>query len=112
MTNSQAYLGWVLLALAIGLELSATILLKVSDGFSRLWPSVMMFVCYAASFTFLNFAVKYMPLAVAYAIWSGVGITLIGVVGHYFFGERLRLTSMVWIGFILIGIIGLKWSDS
>lgn len=112
MNGNHAYLGWGLLALAIGLELSATILMKVSDGFSRLWPSILMFVCYGASFTSLNFAVKYMPLAVAYAIWSGVGITLIGIVGHYFLGERLKAASILWMGFILIGIIGLKWSDS
>ncbi|MFS0872586.1 DMT family transporter [Paenibacillus xylanilyticus] len=110
--TSHAYTGWVLLALAIGLELSGTILMRVSDGFTRLWPSILMFVCYGASFTLLNFAVKYMPLGVAYAIWSGVGITLIGVVGHYFLGERLKAMSIVWMGFILIGIIGLKWSDS
>lgn len=110
--TSHAYTGWILLALAIGLELSGTILMRVSDGFTRLWPSILMFVCYGASFTLLNFAVKYMPLGVAYAIWSGVGITLIGVVGHYFLGERLKAMSIVWMGFILIGIIGLKWSDS
>ncbi|MEK4438785.1 MULTISPECIES: DMT family transporter [Paenibacillus] len=110
--TSHAYTGWILLALAIGLELSGTILMRVSDGFTRLWPSILMFVCYGASFTLLNFAVKYMPLGVAYAIWSGVGITLIGVVGHYFLGERLKAMSVVWMGFILIGIIGLKWSDS
>ncbi|MEW4431320.1 multidrug efflux SMR transporter [Paenibacillus pabuli] len=110
--TSHAYTGWILLALAIGLELSGTILMRVSDGFTRAWPSILMFVCYGASFTLLNFAVKYMPLGVAYAIWSGVGITLIGVVGHYFLGERLKAMSVVWMGFILIGIIGLKWSDS
>lgn len=110
--TSHAYTGWILLALAIGLELSGTILMRVSDGFTRLWPSILMFICYGASFTLLNFAVKYMPLGVAYAIWSGVGITLIGVVGHYFLGERLKAMSVVWMGFILIGIIGLKWSDS
>ncbi|MBM6383677.1 MAG: multidrug efflux SMR transporter [Paenibacillus sp.] len=110
--TSHAYTGWILLALAIGLELSGTILMRASDGFTRLWPSILMFVCYGASFTLLNFAVKYMPLGVAYAIWSGVGITLIGVVGHYFLGERLKAMSVVWMGFILIGIIGLKWSDS
>ncbi|MFC9710684.1 multidrug efflux SMR transporter [Paenibacillus sp. JNUCC31] len=110
--TSHSYTGWILLALAIGLELSGTILMRVSDGFTRLWPSIFMFACYGASFTLLNFAVKYMPLGVAYAIWSGVGITLIGIVGHYFLGERLKAMSIVWMGFILIGIIGLKWSDS
>jgi len=110
--TGHSYTGWILLVLAIGLELSGTILMRVSDGFTRLWPSILMFVCYGASFTLLNFAVKYMPLGVAYAIWSGVGITLIGIVGHYFLGERLKAMSIVWMGFILIGIIGLKWSDS
>ncbi|EHS59833.1 multidrug efflux SMR transporter [Paenibacillus kribbensis] len=108
--TSHSYVGWVLLALAIGLELSGTILMKVSDGFARLWPSILMFACYGASFTLLNFAVKYMPLGVAYAIWSGVGITLITLAGHFFFGETMKAISLVWMGFILIGIIGLKWS--
>ncbi|MGP0578032.1 DMT family transporter [Paenibacillus peoriae] len=108
--TSHSNAGWVLLALAIGLELSGTILMKVSDGFARLWPSILMFACYGASFTLLNFAVKYMPLGVAYAIWSGVGITLIALVGHFFFGETIKAISLVWMGFILIGIIGLKWS--
>ncbi|WP_084778320.1 DMT family transporter [Saccharibacillus sacchari] len=110
--NQNSSIGWGLLAVAIALELSGTVLMKASDGFSRLWPSILMFVCYGASFTLLNFSVKHIPLGVAYAIWSGVGITLIGVVGHYFFGERLKLNSLVWIGFILIGIVGLKWSES
>lgn len=110
--GSQVSLGWTLLALAIALELSGTLLMKVSDGFTRLWPSVLMFVCYGASFTLLNFSVKHIPLGVAYAIWSGVGITLIGIAGHFLFGERLKLGSLVWMGFILIGIMGLKWSES
>ncbi|CAM3542469.1 MULTISPECIES: DMT family transporter [Saccharibacillus] len=105
-------LGWTLLACAIALELSGTLLMKMSDGFTRPWPSVFMFVCYGVSFTLLNFSVRHIPLGVAYAIWSGVGITLIGVAGHYFFGERLKAASLVWMGFILVGIVGLKWSES
>ncbi|MEK3789363.1 MULTISPECIES: DMT family transporter [Paenibacillus] len=111
MTN-QNYIGWGLLALAIALEISGTIMMKLSGGFTRLWPSVLMFVCYGASFTMLNFAVKHIPLGVAYAIWSGVGITLIGLFDHFVFGERIRAMSLVWMGFILIGVIGLKWGNS
>ncbi|MDO3410472.1 multidrug efflux SMR transporter [Saccharibacillus sp. CPCC 101409] len=110
--NTNASLGWGLLILAIALELSGTILMKMSGGFTRLWPSVLMFLCYGASFTLLNFAVKHIPLGAAYAIWSGVGIATIGIAGHYLFGERLKAASLVWIGFILIGIVGLKWSES
>ncbi|WP_046215112.1 DMT family transporter [Paenibacillus wulumuqiensis] len=109
MTGST---GWVLLLLAIVLELAGTIMMKMSDGFSRILPSVLMFVCYGASFTMLNYAVRYMPISIAYAIWSGVGITLISIAGYYFFGERLKIASVCWMVLIIVGIIGLKWSDA
>ncbi len=108
----SVYAGWLFLSGAIVLELSGTVLMKISDGFSRPLPSLFMFICYAASFTLLNYAVRYMSISVAYAIWSGVGITLISIAGYYLFGERLRMTSVCWLAVIVVGIIGLKWSDA
>ncbi|MEW4370169.1 DMT family transporter [Paenibacillus kandeliae] len=108
----NVYTGWLLLGGAIALELSGTLMMKFSDGFTRFGPSLLMFVCYGASFTLLNYAVRYMPISIAYAIWSGVGITLISIAGYYLFGERLKIASVCWMAVIVIGIIGLKWSDA
>lgn len=104
-------IGWLFLALAIALELSGTISMKLSEGFTRLWPSVLMFVFYGASFTFLNYALHYMDMSVAYAIWSGIGIVLISLAGVQLFDERLPLSSIIWIVVIVIGVIGLNISS-
>lgn len=66
-------MGWLFLALAIVLELSGTVSMKLSDSFTRLVPSVLMFAFYGASFTFLNFALGYMKVSTVYAVWSGGG---------------------------------------
>ncbi|MFS0725702.1 DMT family transporter [Paenibacillus sp. 1P07SE] len=103
-------IGWVFLGLAILLELSGTVSMKLSEGFTRLWPSVLMFVFYGISFTSLNFALNYMSISVAYATWSGVGIALIAVAGIWLFDERLSLASVIWICVIIMGVVGLSMS--
>ncbi|GIO35530.1 MULTISPECIES: DMT family transporter [Paenibacillus] len=103
-------MGWLLLVLAIVLELSGTVSMKLSDSFSRLGPSILMFVFYAASFTCLNYTLGYMKVSTVYAIWSGVGIVLISLAGGLIFQEKLTLTSILWIGIIVIGVVGLNIS--
>ncbi|MCA0753509.1 multidrug efflux SMR transporter [Paenibacillus sp. N4] len=104
--------GWMFLLLAILFELSGTTFMKLSAGFSKLWPSVWMFVLYGCSFTLLNFALSYMNVGIAYAIWSGVGIVLITVVGFVLFKESINLNQVFWMSLIVIGVIGLKTSGS
>ena len=70
-------LRYILLLLAIVFETIATSFLKQSEQFSKLWPTVMTIVCYGTSFYFLSIVLKTMPIGIAYAIWSGVGIVLI-----------------------------------
>ncbi|MGG6310014.1 DMT family transporter [Paenibacillus macerans] len=103
-------MGWLFLALAIVLELSGTVSMKLSESFTRWAPSVLMFVFYGASFTCLNFALGYMKVSTVYAVWSGIGIVLISLVGGLVFQEKLSLPSMLWIGIIVIGVIGLNMS--
>lgn len=105
-------MGWLLLSLAIVFELSGTISMKLSESFTRLVPSLLMFLFYGISFTCLNFAMGYMEVAAVYAIWSGVGIVLITIAGYFLFQERLPLGSMLWIGIIIVGVIGLNISKS
>ncbi|GIO38104.1 putative membrane protein YvaE [Paenibacillus antibioticophila] len=103
-------MGWLFLALAIVLELSGTVSMKLSDSFTRLVPSVLMFAFYGASFTFLNFALGYMKVSTVYAVWSGVGIVLISLAGSILFQEKLSVPSILWIGVIVLGVIGLNLS--
>ncbi|MFC4597158.1 DMT family transporter [Cohnella hongkongensis] len=103
-------MGWLFLGLAIIMELFGTVSMKLSESFSRVVPSVLLFVFYGVSFTSLNFALGYMEVSVVYAIWSGVGIVLVALAGFFIFEERLSSASVVWIGVIVIGVIGLSAS--
>lgn len=102
--------AWIFLTLAIMFELSGTISMKISQGFTQLWPSVLMFLFYGASFTSLNYALTSIKVGVAYAIWSGAGIILISLIGALWFEEKLTLSSLLWIAVIITGIIGLNIS--
>ncbi|MGO4495176.1 multidrug efflux SMR transporter [Paenibacillus sp. 2RAB27] len=109
--KGESGLGWVLLILAILFELSGTTSMKLSEGFTRFWPSILMFILYGCSFTLLNFALTYIQVGVAYAIWSGVGIVLITLVGLVLFKESFNITQLAWILLIVVGVIGLKLSS-
>lgn len=101
---------WLYLGLAISLEIAGTTCLKLSEGFTRLIPSVLIFVFYALSFVLLTLAVKVVPISLAYAIWSGVGTALIAVIGFVAFKEPVTLMKVVFIGVIVIGVVGLQLS--
>ncbi|GGA48461.1 DMT family transporter [Paenibacillus physcomitrellae] len=103
-------MGWLFLLLAIVLELSGTLSMKLSNGFARWIPSMLMFIFYGASFTFLNYALKYMKISIVYATWSGIGIVLISLAGVIVFQEKLPLSAMLWIIIIVVGIVGLNMS--
>ena len=100
-------LYWFYLLLAIFLEVMGTLCMKVSEGFSKLLPSILMFVFYLASLSALNFALKKFDISMAYAIWSGLGTALITVMGFYLFKESMSLIKIVSIGLIILGVIGL-----
>ena len=93
------------LALAIGSEIVATTSLKVSDGFSRLAPSVVVVVGYAISFWAMSISLRSIPLGVVYAIWSGVGTAAIVLIGYLLFHEVLDAVKLGAIGLIVIGVI-------
>ncbi len=72
---------WIVLGIAILAEVIGTLALKFSDGFSRLWPSVVTVIGYGVAFYCLSMTLKVIPMGISYAIWSGVGIVLISLVG-------------------------------
>jgi small multidrug resistance pump len=96
------------LLLAIVAEVTGTTFVKLSDGFTKVLPTVMIVVFYGLSLGFLGLALKRVDLSLAYAIWSGLGITFIASVGILCFREPLTAIKLVSLGFIVAGVVGLN----
>lgn len=100
--------GWGYLSIAIILEIMATICLKLSDGFANYTYAGLSILLYSVCFWFFAPALKYIPVGTAYAIWSGVGILAVAIIGAFFFKERLELIQYGFILLILVGAVGLR----
>lgn len=96
---------YLFLSLAIVAEVIATSALKLSDGFSRLFPSMITVVFYGISFYCLSLTMRYLPTGVIYAIWSGVGIVLIATVSWLFYGQKLDIPAILGMLLIILGVI-------
>lgn len=96
------------LAVAILCEVVATAALKSSEGFTRLWPSLLVVAGYALAFYALSLALRTIPVGVAYAIWSGVGVVGIALIGRVVFGQTLDAPALIGIGLILAGVLVLN----
>jgi multidrug transporter EmrE-like cation transporter len=96
---------WLFLLVAILTEVIATSALKASAGFSRVLPSLIVVIGYAISFYAMSLALEAIPVGIAYAVWSGIGIVLITVTAWILYGQRLDLWAMIGIGFIIVGVI-------
>jgi small multidrug resistance pump len=97
-------MNWLYLAVAIVLEVIATSALKASDGFTKLLPSLIVVVGYGAAFYTLSITLRTMPVGVVYAVWSGVGVVLITLVGWLFFNQELDLPAFIGIALIAAGV--------
>lgn len=96
--------NWLFLGVAIVAEVVATSSLKASDGFTRLWPSVTVVVGYAVAFYFLSLTLKVIPVGIAYALWAGLGIVLITLIGWLVFGQKLDPAAVIGMGLIIAGV--------
>lgn len=96
-----------LLAVAILLEISGTTALKLSDGFTRALPAMVVVVCYLSSFVVLSWALRGIDLSTAYAIWSGVGTALVATIGIVWFGEPAGMWKLCSLALIIAGVAGL-----
>ena len=97
--------SYMILLMAIALETVATSFLKQSEQFTRLVPSVITVVGYAASFYCLSMVLKHIPVGIAYAIWSGVGIVLIATIGRIVFRQHLDLPAVIGLAMIICGVV-------
>jgi multidrug transporter EmrE-like cation transporter len=93
------------LALAILCEVAATSALKAADGFSRLAPSAVVVVGYGLAFYFLSLALRTIPVGIAYAIWSGVGIVMITAIGWVLFAQKLDAVALFGMALIIAGVL-------
>ena len=103
--GGQAVVNWLYLAVAIVAEVIATSALKASDGFSRLAPSLVVVAGYGIAFACLSLTLRTIPVGIAYAIWSGVGIVLIALVGYFAFNQALDAPALIGMALILAGVL-------
>ena len=96
---------WLFLGIAIVAEVTATSALKASDGFSRLWPSAVVVLGYGVAFYFLSLTLRTVPVGVAYAIWSGLGVVLVALLSWWLFGQKLDLAALLGMGLIVAGVL-------
>lgn len=102
---SPALSAYAALFTAIVLEVIGTTLLQKSAQFTRLWPTLGMAACYLGAFWFLSLTLRTVPVGLAYAIWSGLGIVLISLIGWRVFGQVLDPPAMIGIGLIIAGVM-------
>ncbi len=96
------------LILAIILEVAGTTSMKLSNGFSKTFPSILIFVFYIFSFICLTLSLKRLEISVAYAIWSGLGTSLIAIIGLVYFHEPMTAIKLSSLFLIIIGVVGLR----
>lgn len=102
---------WLILGSAILLEVTGTICLKLSEGFSRLGPSLAIAPLYLSSLALLNLALKTIPVSTAYAIWAAVGTGLVAIIGIAVFREPVGAIKVASLVLIVVGVIGLHVGD-
>ena len=101
-------MNWIYLSIAIVSEVIATSALKAAEGFSRLGPSLFVVLGYASAFYFLSLTLRTIPVGVAYAVWSGVGIVLVAILGWLLYGQKLDAPAILGMALIITGIVVLN----
>ena len=99
---------WLLLGLAIASEVTATASLKASEGFTKLAPPIVVLAGYSAAFYFLSLTLEDIPIGVAYAVWSGVGVAAITLISVFYMDQKIDIAGVVGISLIVIGVIVLR----
>jgi small multidrug resistance pump len=101
-------MSWLYLLLAIVAEVVGTSFLRASQGFTKPMPSIMVVLGYGLAFFYLSLTLKEIPLGIAYAVWSGAGVTLIAAIGWLFLGQRLDAAGILGMLLIVAGVVVLN----
>ena len=102
--------SWIYLIAAILFEVSGTTCMKLSQGFTKIVPSILIVVFYGLCFTFLTLALKKIEVSVAYSVWAGLGTVLIAIIGIIWFRESATPIKLISIALIIMGVIGINAS--
>ena len=102
-------MGYLYLLLTILTETAAVLFMKSSDGFQQKTSSIIAVMAYMLSFVFLTLALKRLPVGTANAIWAGASTLLVAILGVVLFKETLNARQMIFLGMIVIGLVGLQW---
>ena len=103
---------WLILFFAIVFEVFGTTALKLSDGFTKLIPTISIFVFYGLGLFLMTLTLKKLDLGVVYAIWSGVGTALVAVIGVLFFNDAINIYRIASLALIVVGVMGLHLQPS
>lgn len=101
-------MAYVFLVVAIAAEVVATSMLKATEGFTRLWPTVVCLTGYGVAFALLAQAVRELPVSVVYAMWSGLGTAAVAAIGAVFLGEPLTVPKVIGLGLVVAGVVVLN----
>jgi len=99
---------YAMLVLAIVFEVLGTSAMQAAQHFTKLLPTLVMVVCYAVAFYFLSYTLRAIPVGIAYAIWSGLGIVLISLAGYFVFGQKLDFAAVLGLILIVAGVVVLN----
>lgn len=108
MEHDAIRISWIYLIVAIVLEVSGTLSMKLSEGFSKLVPSIAMLVFYLLGLSMLALALRKIDVSIAYAVWSGLGTAIIALVGILWFEESVTLLKIISLSLIIAGVVGLS----
>lgn len=103
-------MAWLLLLIAGALEVTWLVAMKYSEGFTRLWPTVIVFVVGMLSFWLVSISLKTIPVGTAYVVWTGIGAIGGAIAGMVLFNEPRSAFRLISIGLVIVGILGLKFS--
>jgi small multidrug resistance pump len=101
-------IGWLFLAAAIACEISGTTCMKLSQSFTKVVPSVLLFVFFGAALANMTMALRHLEIGLVYAVWSGVGTAIVAVIGIVVFHESVSPLKILCIALIIAGVVGLK----
>jgi small multidrug resistance pump len=105
-------MSYLYLAAAILFEICGTTCMKLSEGFTKTLPSILIFVFYGISFVSFTIALKKIDVSVAYAIWAGLGVAMISFIGFIGFNKPMPLIKIMFLALIIIGVVGLHLSTN